>query len=304
MVYPRISGLIAATFTPYDASGALDVSLIPKLVTRLREQGVKGVFIAGTTGESASLLLSEKQQLIAAYAPFNDEEFNVIVMLSGTSQQEAILLAKAAREQGIYGTAVTAPYYFRPSSVSQLVEYLVPIADAAGDLPLYFYHIPLLTRVDLSMLDLLDQVRDRIPNFAGIKYTHHDLMEFNRCLRFDGGRYDVLWGWDELFLAGLAMGARGAVGSTYNFAAPLYLRILEAYRKGDMDTALLLQQKSIDFISLYATYGGPAAGKAILSLCGYDFGQFRPPVVSLSPERKQALRRDLENLGFFSDIGY
>ncbi|WP_209329123.1 dihydrodipicolinate synthase family protein [Lunatimonas salinarum] len=302
MKYPKISGLIAATFTPYGSSGELNLAAIPPLIDRLRSDGVSGAFIAGTTGESASLLLSEKLHLLEAYAPHNEDRFKVLLMLSGTSQREAITLAKAAREQGIYGTAVTAPYYFRPSHVGQLIEYLLPIAEAAGDLPLYFYHIPLLTRVELPMLELLEQASERIPNFAGIKYTHNDLMEFNRCLRFEGGRYDVLWGWDELFLAGLSMGAKGAVGSTYNFAAPLYLKIQDAYAKGDMDTALRLQEKSIDFIALYGKYGGPAAGKAILGLCGFDFGQFRAPVVSLSKAQRLELEKELRQVGFFEAL--
>ncbi|MCC5936182.1 MAG: dihydrodipicolinate synthase family protein [Lunatimonas sp.] len=302
MMHPKISGLIAATFTPYDSFGELNLSAIPPLVERLRFGGVKGVFIAGTTGESASLLLTEKLRLLEAYAAFQQDSFKVMMMLSGTNQREAIVLANAARKQGIYGTAVTAPYYFRPSNVGQLIDYMLPIAEAAGELPLYFYHIPLLTRVELPMLELLEQVGDRIPNFAGIKYTHNDLMEFNRCLRFDGSRYDVLWGWDELFLAGLSMGAKGAVGSTYNFAAPLYLRIQEAYERGDMEAALRLQQKSIDFIALYGKYGGPATGKAILGLCGFDFGPFRAPVVPLSKERILALEKELTQLGFFEEI--
>ena len=74
-----------------------------------------------------------------------------------------------------------------------------PIAEAAPDQAVYFYHIPLLSHVHLSILDLLKQSGDRIPNFAGIKYTHNDLMEFNQCLRFENGKYDILWGWDETF---------------------------------------------------------------------------------------------------------
>src|SRR5690606_29004378 len=124
-------------------------------------------------------------------------------------------------------------------------------------------------------------------NFAGIKYTHNDLMDFNNCLRFEAGKYDILWRWDETFLAGLAMSAKGAVGSTYNFAAPLYHKIFTAFKRGDMDTALLFQQQSIDFISLYGKFGGAAAGKAIFQLCGVDCGDFRSPVKKLSLGEKK-----------------
>jgi N-acetylneuraminate lyase len=302
MNYDKLSCLIAATFTPFTDAGDVNFDLVPALVANLRRNGVRGAFICGTTGESASLLLEEKSQLIAAYAPYKAPDFKLIVMLAGTSQREAIQLAQTAVENGFYGVAVTAPYYFRTATVAQLVDYLAPIAAAAFPLPLYFYHIPVLTRVELSMVDLLSAVSDRIPNFAGIKYTHNDLMEFNRCLRFQEGRFDILWGWDELFLAGLSMGAKGAVGSTYNFAAPLYLAIRRAFEEKDLEKALHLQEKSIDFISLYGKYGGPAAGKAILKFCGLDCGAFRSPVLTLSQEQENTFRKELTDIGFFSYI--
>lgn len=302
MNHEKLSCLIAATFTPFTPSGDVNLDLVPALVANLRRNGVQGAFICGTTGESASLLLEEKTQLIEAYAPYQAPDFKVMVMLAGTNQREAIQLAKTAVDNSLYGVAVTAPYYFRTSSVTQLVDYLEPIAEAAFPLPLYFYHIPILTRVELSMLDLLAAVSDRIPNFAGIKYTHNDLMEFNRCLRFQEGRFDILWGWDELFLAGLSMGAKGAVGSTYNFAAPLYHAIRKAFDERDFEKALNLQEKSIDFISLYGKYGGPAAGKAILKFCGLDCGSFRSPVLTLSQEQEVTFKKELTDLGFFSFI--
>lgn len=302
MTYEKLSCLIAATFTPFTRSGEVNLDLVPALVANLRRNGVHGAFICGTTGESSSLLLEEKTQLVEAYAPYQAPDFKVMVMLAGTNQREAIQLAKTALDNSLYGVAVTASYYFRPATVSQLVDYLEPIAQAAFPSPFYFYHIPLLTRVELSMLDLLAAVSDRIPNFAGIKYTHNDLMEFNRCLRFQQGRFDILWGWDELFLAGLSMGAKGAVGSTYNFAAPLYHAIRKAFDERDFENALHLQEKSIDFISLYGKYGGPAAGKAILKFCGLDCGSFRSPIKALSQEQENAFINELTDLGFFSFI--
>jgi N-acetylneuraminate lyase len=127
-------------------------------------------------------------------------------------------------------------------------------------------------------------------------------MEFNRCLRYQQGRFDILWGWDELHLAALAMGGKGAVGSTYNFAAPLYHGIRSAFEAGNLEKALRLQEQSIDFISLYGKYGGPAAGKAILKFCGLDCGPFRAPVLTLSDEQETAFKNELTALGFFDYI--
>ncbi|AWW29508.1 dihydrodipicolinate synthetase [Echinicola strongylocentroti] len=299
MKFKKINGLIAATFTPFCENGSLDERKIPILARSLSANRMAGVFIAGTTGEGAAMTHDEKITLFEAWAPFSSPEFKVMAMLGGTNQKEAVSLAKKAHELGLYGIALTAPYYMRPNSVKQLVDYYEPIAAAAPGQAFYFYHIPLLSKVELPMVDFLEEAGRRIPNFAGIKYTHNDLMEFNKCLRYQAGKYDILWGWDETMLAGLSMGAKGAVGSTYNYAGPLYQNLIEAFQKQDMEAARHWQEKSIDLISLFAHYGGAACGKAIMKLCGLDCGQFRYPVQQLDKNDYMKLEKDLDQQGFF-----
>lgn len=299
MKFSKIEGLIAATFTPFDKDGVLNPEIIPEYYNMLKKNHVDGAFICGTTGEGSALTVNEKCTLIESWGAFSNEEFKVISMVSGTSQQEAVSLAKLSAAKGLYGISINAPYYFKPANVDALLDFIEPIAAAAPDLAVYFYHIPLLTNVYLPMLELLEKAQDRIPNFAGIKYTHNDLMDFNRCLRFEERKYDILWGWDETFLAGLSMGAKGAVGSTYNFAAPLYHKILKAFEKGDMVAALSCQEKSIDFVALYGKYGGGSAGKAIMKFCGLDCGSFRPPMKKLGEEDEIALLSELNIQKFF-----
>jgi N-acetylneuraminate lyase len=299
MKFSKIEGLIAATFTPFDKNGKLQLDVIPDYYSMLKRNKVGGAFICGTTGEGSALTFDEKCRLIEAWSAFSNEEFKIISMVSGTSQEEAIALAKLSAEKGLYGISMNAPYYFKPANVNTLIDFIEPIAEAAPSLAVYFYHIPLLTNVYLPMLELLEKAQTSIPNFAGIKYTHNDLMDFNRCLRFEEGKFDILWGWDETFLAGLSMGAKGAVGSTYNFAAPIYNKILAAFAKGDLQTALKYQEKSIDFVSLYGKYGGGAAGKAIMKFCGLDCGSFRPPIKKLTQDDEAGLLSELNIQKFF-----
>lgn len=295
----KITGLIAATFSPFDQKGKLNLDILPKYFEALLHQKVAGAFICGTTGEGSSLTFEEKSSLIETWGSFQRENFKIISMVSGTSQKEAVELAEISAQKGLYGISLNAPYYFKPANIDALLDFMEPIAAAAPDLAVYFYHIPLLTNAYLPMLELLEKAGERIPNFTGIKYTHNDLMDFNNCLRYDGGKYDILWGWDETFLAGMSMGAKGAVGSTYNFAAALYHEIADAFRQGDMASALRYQQKSIDFISLYGKFGGAASGKAIMKLCGLDCGSFRPPVRKLSEEEETILLSQLNHQDFF-----
>jgi N-acetylneuraminate lyase len=165
-------------------------------------------------------------------------------------------------------------------------------------MPFYYYHIPVLTGVSFPMIDLLNAVDDRIPNFAGIKYTHEDFMDFQSCIHFRQGKYDMLWGRDENMLPALSLGSKGAVGSTYNYAAPLYYDLIRAFEKGDLQQAQLLQQKSIDMIRLLGKYGGIATGKAYMKLIGMDCGEFRLPVSNMTSASFELFKKEVAQLGF------
>jgi N-acetylneuraminate lyase len=102
-----------------------------------------------------------------------------------------------------------------------------------------------------------------------------------------------------MLLAGLAVGARGAIGSTYNFAAPVYHRIIKAFDAGDLASAQQEQARANAMIALLIRFGGLPAGKAMLRMIGLDCGPVRSPLRSLSPEKEAALRLELERVGFF-----
>lgn len=298
----HLQGLIAAPFTPMDKDGNLNLSLIADYYQSLKENGVKGAFICGSTGEGVSLTMKEKMNVAEAWATctINDKDFKVMLLLGGTCVADCIQLAKYAQQLGIYAVSFTAPFYFKPSDVENLAACCKKIADEVPDMPFYYYHIPVLTGVDFPMINLLKNIDGVIPNFAGIKYTHEDFMDFLSCINFKDGKYDMLWGRDENMLPALAVGAIGAVGSTFNYAAPLYYDLIEAFNNNDLQKAQALQQQAIDMISLLGKYGGIASGKAYMKLIGLDCGEFRLPVKNMSEEQFDLFKKDVEALNFNS----
>ena len=136
-----------------------------------------------------------------------------------------------------------------------------------------------------------------LPNFAGLKYTDEDLMDFLSCINYRDGEFDMLYGRDEFMLAVLALGCKGFVGSTYNYAAPLYHKLIKAFKGGNLEEARKLQQKSIDMIELLGKYGGMATGKAYMKLAGLDCGNFRPPVSNMPDGMFSAFVKDVKELG-------
>jgi N-acetylneuraminate lyase len=294
----NLSGLIAAPFTPMLPDRSLNLDLIPDLAKWLSVNGVSGAFVCGTTGEGASLSTEERMRVAKCWAKTAAGKLKLIVHVGNDCIDESRRLAKHAEEVGADAIASMGPTFFRPKTVEELVEYCVPVAAAAPGLPFYFYHIPVLTGIHLPMVEFLRQGSKRIPNLAGIKFTDEDLMSFTQCLNFEDGRFNILFGRDEILLAALALGAGGAVGSTYNFMAPIYHSILESLAKGDLISARRWQTLSIQIIAVMARHGGLRAGKAMMGIIGLDCGPVRPPLRDMPVSELQTFKSELELAGF------
>ena len=217
----RLTGLIAAACTPMRDDGSLDLEEVPAIVDYLQRAGVKGLYICGSTGEGVSLTGDERRAVAEAYVKVAQGRLKTIVQVAHNSLAEARQLAAHAQQIGADVVSATAPSYFKADSVEVLADCVIQIASAAPELPFYYYHIPALTGVALDMVDFLPVAAERTPNLVGMKYTAPTAHEFQACLELSGGRFDMLWGCDEMLLSALAIGARGAIGSTYNIAAPL-----------------------------------------------------------------------------------
>nr|WP_315203522.1 dihydrodipicolinate synthase family protein [uncultured Flavobacterium sp.] len=300
MKIEHLQGLISAPFTPFDGNGKLDTSIIPNYYNFLKRNGITGAFINGSTGEGVSITLEEKKAVAQAWADCSnhDADFKVMVFLGGTCLADCIDLAKHAYEIGLYAVSLTAPFYFKPANVDMLAEACIQVGQSVPDMPLYYYHIPVLTGVNFAMFDLIRALDGKLPNFAGVKYTHEDFMDFQSCMSYENGKYDMLWGRDENMLSALVLGAKGSVGSTFNYAAPLYYDLIDAFNNNDLVKARELQQKSINMIRLLGKYGGISVGKAYMKVVGFDLGGFRLPVKNMSAEQFELFKKDVESLNF------
>jgi len=302
MKFP-INGLVAATHSPFHTDGSLNLAIVEKQAAHLLANQVKFAFICGSTGESHSLTLEERRALAVRWMEVaRGSELKVIVHVGANCLADARALAGQAQSLGAVAVSALAPSYFKPRSVAALVDCCADIAAAAPELPFFYYDIPALTGFALPMPEFLAQVRERIPNLAGLKFSNADLMMFQQCLRFDGGAFSIPWGCDEYLLAAVALGATGAVGSTYNFAAPIYHRMLRAFAAGDLATARDEQYRSVQLVATLAARGFMGAAKATMKTLGVDVGPARLPNGSLNAEQQAGLRADLEKLGFFDWI--
>lgn len=303
MTHEKIEGLVAATFTPMRVNGGLDLDKVGPIVDRLIADGIKGIFVCGSTGEGPSLTTSERKQLAEAFVQAAAKRIKVFVHVGHNSVAEAKELAAHAREVGADYISATPPSYFKINTIEALAGSLAEIASGAPALPFYYYNIPGLTGVSLDMVAFLKEAEQSLPSLAGIKYTTPLIHEYQACLNFKRNRFDVLYGTDEMLLSALAVGAAGFIGSTYNFAAPLYLKLIRAFNEGDQERARKLQLKSVQIVRIINRYGGLAAQKAMMKLSGIDCGPVRWPLKNLTGEQTIQLERDLQEEGFFDMWG-
>lgn len=298
-----LTGLVAATHTPMHEDGSLNLAVIERQAAHLATNTITGAFICGSTGESHSLTVPERMSVAQRWSEVLDRnQLKLVVHVGHNCQEDARMLAAHAQKIGAAATSAMAPCYFKPASVDDLLDFCAPIAAAAPALPFYFYDIPALTGVNLPMIEFLRKGKSRIPNLAGIKFTSTNLMSLQECLEANDGSFNILFGTDEMLLAALALGVPGGVGSTYNYAAPLYAKIMTAHQAGDTVTAQALQMKSVKLVQILIQYGVLPAGKALMSLMGADCGPVRPPVRRLTEEQKSRLFRQVEALGILEAV--
>jgi len=297
----KLTGLIAATYTPLNGDGSLNLAQAEPIVEHLVRSGVRGLYVAGSTGEGLSLTTEERMAVAEAFVRASAGRLPVAIQVGHNSLAECRLLASHAQEIGADIISANATSYFKISTVDCLVDCMAEIASAAPRLPFYYYHIPAFTGAAIDMEEFLALGGERIPNLRGIKFTDLKLFEYQACLAFDDGRYDILWGCDEMLLSALAVGGRGAIGSTFNIAAPLYNRIIEAFDRGDMEEARRLQLLSVRMVQVVAGRHGALhpSMKAIMKMIGLDCGPCRLPQTPLRHGAEAAIRRDLDAIGFF-----
>jgi N-acetylneuraminate lyase len=178
------------------------------------------------------------------------------------------VLAEHAQRNSAAAISAVAPTYFKPKDVDALVGFMSEVAASAPTTPFYYYDIPGLTGITFPTTDFLRKATGKIPTLAGIKFSNPDMIAYQGALHADDGKWDLPFGVDEVMLSALAMGARGFVGSTYNFAAPIYHRLMSAFQAGDFDTARKEQYRSVRIVQLLASYGYMGAAKATMAMLG------------------------------------
>lgn len=295
----QLHELVVAAHSPFHADGSIAPEVVSTQAAFLTKNGVKTVFITGSTGESHSVTCAEKLALYDQWAAASKATgIRVIGHVGSNCIEDSKILARRAEELGFIAISALAPSYYKPGSLSGLIDCCAAIAAEAPKTPFYYYDIPVLTGVSQPMEKFLIDAPAAIPTLAGIKFTNPDLVSYRRSLDVAGERFDLPWGVDEMLLAGLATGARGGVGSTYNWAPKLYTDLIAAFNRNDFAEARRLQSVSIAMIDAIASTGFLGTAKALMGRLGVPVGPARLPLGNPSAAQIDALLKTLDGIGF------
>ncbi len=295
-------GLCPAAHTPMNADGSLNLDGVAPLAAHLARHGLTTAFICGTTGESSSLTLAERAALSDRWAKVGPQHgVKVVVHVGSNCLDDAAELAARAERNRADAVSMIAPSYFRPRTLEDLVACCEKVARGCPDTPFYYYDIPAMTGISGFPVDaFLEKASRRIPNLAGVKYSNPDLDAMRRAATLQGGRFDLPFGIDERYLEALDAGARGGVGSTYNFMPGVLRRIIEAHARGDRKAAEAEQARVPAVVEILAKRGYLGAAKALMRELGVPIGPARLPNGNPSAEELRAMLGELDAMGYFS----
>lgn len=291
----EVEGIVPALLTPFDEHGNVVTRELRRLVRRLIEAGVHGLFVVSNAGEFFALEEGEKKEVLEAVMTEVNHEIPVYFGSGVISTREAIRLTKMAEAAGVDAVSVISPFFLKFSD-AELYDHYSAVAKSTR-LPVVLYSNPSLTGLRLSV-SLVTRLA-AIDNIIGIKDSSGDLAVTVSYIDIDPD-FAVLAGRDGLILATLLHGGRGAISSLANVCPELVVAIYDGYRDGSLDKALEAQRKVARLRELVSLGTFPSVIKYALELQGFHVGEARPPVRPLGPKEKAHLEEFLRANGMLS----
>lgn len=293
-------GIYPAVFTPFDSTGAVSESMLRTIIGVFIQCGVDGLYLCGGTGEGLLLTTDERKRVTEIAVDEARGRVTVMVHVGSVASRQAAELARHAKQAGADAVASVPPFYYGVS-IDGVMRHYSEIAGAC-DLPLILYNIP--SAVGMTVTPAIMEKLMEIPTVLGIKFSSYDLFSLWQMLRLDGGRLSVFSGNDEVLLSALAAGAHGSIGLTLNLLPRLYVELYKLAMQGNFEGAKPLQDFANQFVRVLVRYPVIPAAKEAMRFIGFDCGQCRGPLETLTDAQSARLREDLKQIGFFErDLG-
>ena len=282
-----MKGIFTALLTPFKDDYSINEASLKKLVEFNLEKGINGFYVGGSTGEGLIMTSDERKEVFRIVKEAAGDKVPLIAHCGSISTDEAISMAKTAEALGYDAVSAVAPLYYG-FSFPAIRKYYDDIVSSVN-IPMVVYNFPGGSGVTFTADYAAEMFKDE--RYMGIKHTSADLYTLHQFKQKIERPVTVFNGFDEMCLGGLAMGADGAIGSTYNFMGDKFIKIFNAFNAGDMETAQAIQTEANEIISEMIKYTVLPCEKAIMTLLGIDCGPCRRPFLPLTKEADEAMAR-------------
>ena len=284
----NFKGIFPALLTPFDNQDKINEKALEKLIKMNMEKGVTGFYVGGSTAEAFLLTEDERRYIYRLVKDITKGKCTLIAHIGCISTRQTIEFGKLAEELGYDAISSIAPFYYKFSFNEIKKHYFDTVENV--NLPMLVYNFPNFSGVTLSVDNISEFLSDS--RFLGVKHTSNDYFAMEQFKTAFPDKI-VYNGFDEMFLAGLSMGADGGIGSTYNFMAEKFIEIKKLFDEGNSAEAYQVQKTANDIIASLCKVGVMQGEKAVLTLMGYDFGDARAPFAKLTREQYSFIEKSI-----------
>ncbi len=284
MSTPNIKGIIPAFISPFKADGSLNIDATKEHALRLIEKGADSLYVGGSSGEMILMTNEERKTLLETVVNVVPENFPIIAHIGAANPMDAYELAQHADSLGVAAISSVTPFYYK-YSFNEMKYYYEKISSLVKT-PMVIYNIPSLSGASLSLNQMSELLR--VENVCGMKFTSNDFFSFERIRNAFPDKL-LYNGSDEILCSGLAMGADGGIGTTYNVLVSKFAELYKLFKENKLEEALAVQHGINDAIATILSFPLLPAIKALVKACGCDCGTCRDPFEKMTPEMEKDL---------------
>ena len=283
-----IKGAYTALITPFK-NGKVDYEKLGELIEFQVENGIDGIVICGTTGESSTLTDKEKKKVIKYAVETVNGRVPVIAGTGSNDTRHAIELSKYAERVGADGLLVVTPYYNK-STQKGLIEHYSAIANSVT-IPLIIYNVPTRTCVNI-LPDTVAKLAE-IENIVGIKEASNNFSQIAELFSKVPKDFAVISGNDDTIVPLLSLGGTGVISVLSNVYPKAVHNMCKAYFNGDLKYAKDLQLKYVNLVKLLFKEVNPMPVKDAMNILGFDVGVCRLPLTTVLEDTHELLKSEL-----------